>query len=185
MTFTHRVTWRHLHVGQEVHTIRDGNITRFGRWFVKSTNISKVVLYQWRVGGQEESVPTSVIFEVEMTAAEIRKAWLPAAKLVREALSNSLNYDEIGYHEMANGFLSHDLMWMAKYCADQEFSIVGVCYDIPVPHMLSPNDILDIGICAEYVDGDRFWVHWRRSSLQNAIDRFDEILAEEKNKHHE
>lgn len=170
--FTHKVTYKHLHKGQKVHSVTFTNGWQLATWFVKDINPAFVTLAIWRIDGEESQFSTDCMFEVEMTPQEIRTRWLSDAKQIRAALDNKLARTDIGYHEMANGFISYDLMEMAKYCHENKIKIVGYCTDID-PHPLMYDDILDVGICAEYSDGERFWCHWRQTSLQKCLKDFD------------
>lgn len=39
------------------------------------------------------------------------------------------------------------------------------------------GDTLDIGVCAEYEDGERFWCHYRYSDIEKMIEQYKELVV--------
>jgi len=68
------------------------------------------------------------------------------------------NTDNIGEHEMWNGWISSDLIEMAQACAKYNIKIIGY-FQLSNPRPLIGKTFLDIGIVAEDNDGSRFWCH--------------------------
>lgn len=57
--------------------------------------------------------------------------------------------------------------------------IIGHCLDI-FPRTTMFNTILDIGICAEYEQGERIWCHANKEDLFEMLDQYSYLLQEEK-----
>ena len=165
------VTWRSLKKDQKIHGYKRGNSRSFFKAVVKSTNAAFVTVLKW--GTEEEKIPAEeTMFEVDMTEEEFKSQHAKGAAEVIKALQNLLAEYEIGYHEMWNAWIRYDPYEMAASCQHHKFKVVGVCNDITPKHNMFDHDlILDIGICAEYSDGERFWCHASRKCL-------DDMLAE-------
>lgn len=168
---TKYVTWRALKKGQEIHGYKRGTLYSMFRAKVESTNAAYVTVLKW--GTDEEKIPAEeTMFEVDMTEDEFKSQYAKGAAEVIKALQNRLAEYEIGYHEMWNSWIRYDPYEMAAECQNRKIKVVGVCGDItPKRNLFDHNLILDIGICAEYSYGERFWCHASRAYL-------DEMLAE-------
>ena len=56
---------------------------------------------------------------------------------------------------------------------DEEFEIVGVCYEIePKIGVIDPSWLYDVGIVCEYKNGERFWCHYKSDYLSNIFDEW-------------
>lgn len=163
------VTWRSLKKGQEIHGYKQGHCTCGFYAVVESTNAAFVTVLKW--GTDEEKIPAEeTMFEVDMTEEEFKSQHAKGAAEVIKALQNRLAKYEIGYHEMWNAWISYDPYEMAAECQDHKIKVVGVCYDITAKNALFGIDfILDIGICAEYSNGERFWCHASRKYLDDML----------------
>lgn len=163
------VTWRSLKKGQKIHGYKQGNRRSFCSAVVESANAAFVTVLMW--GTDEEKISAEeTMFEVDMTEEEFKSQYANGAAEVIKALQNRLAEYEIGYHEMWNSWISYDPYEMAAECQDQRIKVVGVCDDItPKRNMFDSDFILDIGICAEYSDGERFWCHASRKYLDDML----------------
>ena len=154
------VTAKNLKVGQEIKGWKIGN----GRSMCTKV-VQEVTPFQvrvaWRVEDEGEWVDASAMFEIELTDKELYDKYRKDAEEIQAALKNKLLRDEIGYHEMWNAWLSYDLYEMAQYCRKEKIKIVGYSEDI-IPKHSWVGTLLDIGICAENEDGERFWCHTSR-----------------------
>ena len=65
---------------------------------------------------------------------------------------------------------------MAAYCAKEKIKVVGHSTDITPKDPMFSNDILDVGVCAEYENGERFWCHYRSRSIENMKEVYKELL---------
>lgn len=170
---TKYVTWRSLTKGQEIHGYKRGFSTHGFHAVVESTNVAFVTVLMW--GTDEEQIASEdTMFEVDMTEEEFRGQYAKGAAEIIQALQNSLAEYEIGYHEMWNAWISYDPYEMAAACQDQKIKVIGVCNDITPKHpMFDPDFVLDIGICAEYADGERFWCHASRKYLEDMLTDYE------------
>ena len=104
---------------------------------------------------------------------EIKEKYNQMAGTVVKAIQNRLENYEIGYHEMFNSWLSSDPWEMAQACAKKNLTIIGSCYDITPKHAMFSGELLDVGICAEDEDGDRFWCHFKSDSVEVMKRRYE------------
>lgn len=161
-----KVTWRHLAKGQEIKGYVQSN--RYCRLtgFVKDANAAYVTVEKWRHGGEKQRIDSNAWFLVPMTDEEIiQKYNTDAGKLV-QAIQNQMYSDEIGYKEMWNAWLSTNPWEMAQYCKKHKIAILGHCKDIVPKKAMFSGDIMDVGVCAEDEDGDRFWCHFRENDIE-------------------
>lgn len=153
------VTAKNLKVGQEIKGWEIGNRRSMCSKIVKEVTPFRIRV-AWRSEDEGEWVDASAMFEVELTDKEVYEKYHKDAEEIYAALQNKLLRDQIGYHEQWNAWLSYDLYEMAYYCRKEKIKIVGYSEDIIPKH--SWTGLLDIGICAEDEDGQRFWCHCSR-----------------------
>lgn len=173
------VTAKNLKVGQEIKGWKIGNRRAMSTRIVKEVTPFQVRV-AWRVQDEGEWVDASAMFEVELTDKEFYNKYRKDAEEIQVALKNKLLRDQIGYHEMWNAWLSYNIYEMAQYCRKENMKIVGYSEDIRPKHSWA-GDLLDIGICAETEDGERFWCHTSRDIfeyLQRSIEWAKEICDE-------
>lgn len=176
MRETKFVTFRHLKVGQEIIEVKDGSSHSHFKGYVKSITPSYVEIAHWSADGPVEKYSTSVMFGVEMTEEELKRKYKDGAKEVLLVLQNKLHRDEIGYHEMWNAWLGACPYEIAKYCKDEKIRIVGCCSDI-TPKTSWSDVVLDIGVCAEYEDGERFWCHFCKEYIDDMCRDYPELAV--------
>ena len=172
------VTAKNLKVGQEIQGWKIGNRRSMCTRIVKEVTPFQVRV-AWRMEDEGEWVDGSAMFEVELTDKEFYTKYHKDAKEIQEALKNKLLRDEIGYHEMWNAWLSYNLYEMAQYCRKENIKIVGYSEDI-IPKHSWAGELLDIGICAETEDGERFWCHTSRDVfdyLERSVIIADEVCS--------
>lgn len=174
MTEEKYVTYRHLKKGQEISGAKQGNSWHGFKGYVKEANAAYVILELWNPGGPEERYPSEeTLFGIEMTEDEIKEKYNQMAGTVVKAIQNRLENYEIGYHEMFNSWLSSDPWEMAQACAKKNLTIIGSCYDITPKHAMFSGELLDVGICAEDENGDRFWCHFKSDSVEVMKRRYE------------
>lgn len=168
------VGFRSLKKGQEIkgHT-RDGLSSSYVAT-VKDINSSYVTILMW--GKNEQQIDSRSMFQVEMTIEEFNLKHRDKAKEILAALKNSLNRDEIGYHEMWNAWLYGTPYEMAQYCVKDNIKVLGYCKDIIPKTATFSGDTLDIGVCAEYEDGEKFWCHYRYSDIEMMFERYKDLI---------
>lgn len=179
-----QVTYKNLKVGQKIRgTIGDGCSRGFTA-FVKSINPAFVTVELWRKGGTEEKINSSLMFEVEMTEEEFNAKYREKAREVLYGIQNRLHGDEIGYHEMWNAWLYGTPYEIAKECVKQNMRVIGHSPDIVPKHAMFSGDLLDVGVCAEYEDGERFWCHFRSQDIKEMLEEYKDLIQETGGKHH-
>lgn len=170
------VTWRSLEKGQTVHSWKIGNGTRMARSTVKEKNAAFVTLLIF--GTTEEQIPSEgTMFEVDMTEQEFRQRYQKQAEELMAAIQTTLPRYAIGYHEMWNSWITYDPYEMAALCQKDKIRIIGHCKDITPKHNLFDNTVQDIGICAEYEDGEKIWCHASMDALQDMLKLWEKRQA--------
>ncbi len=176
-THTKYVPWRQLKIGQEIKGVKYENTLSSFQGFVRAKNIDKVVIAMWQPDSDQTKQfdARTTSFEVPITEAEFRRNNNPMARKCVKALETKLTLDRIGYHEMANSWLSNDPWELACELRTRKYKLIGICTEIqPKRPLFDPDgDPLDIGICCEDADGDRFWCHYW-------ADRIPDIIALQK-----
>lgn len=177
MTEQKTVTWRNLQLGQEIQGYKEGNRSSGFRAYVKDTNSAFVTVEMWRKGsGEEKRISSDAMFCVEMTYEEFKAKYFNKAKEVMKNIQTKLHYDEIGPHDMWNAWLSYDPYEMAQYCVQHNLTIVGHCTDIMPKISMFSGETLDVGVCVECEDGERFWCHWKMQDINELIADYPELL---------
>ena len=171
------VTYKHLAVGQEIKGTEGGGSNRFFSAIVKSINPAYVTVEMWRKGGDEERLDTSLMFSIEMSEKEFEEKYREKAKEVIAGIQNKLHGDELGYHEMWNAWLYGTPYEIASYCIKNNMKVVGHSTDITPKTAMFSGDTLDVGVCAEYEDGERFWCHYRSEDIKKMIERYKELVG--------
>ena len=130
----------------------------------------------WRAEDDGEWVDASAMFEVELTDKEFYAKYRKDAEKIQAAFQNKLLRDEIGYHEMWNAWLAYDLYELAQHCRENKMKVIGYSEDITPKHSWG-GDLLDIGVCCEYENGERFWCHCSRN-IFDYLERSEMIASE-------
>ena len=165
------VTWRHLKPGDKIEGWKEGNGKHYARATVVSVNPAHVTLLVFDRHEEMINAETSM-FEVKMTEKEFQDKYAAGAAEILKNISTKLQIDVCGYHEMWNAWVSIDPYEMAAYAQKHKFKIVGhTVLSIPKLPMFG-GDPLDIGICCEYEDGERFWCHARSSYLEDMAEYY-------------
>lgn len=157
------VTAKNLRVGQEIQGWTMGSSRHMCTKIVQEVTPFQVRV-AWRAEDEGEWVDASAMFEVALTDKEIYEKYRKDAEEIYAAFQNKLLRDEIGYHETWNAWLAYDLYELAQHCRKEKIKIVGYSEDI-IPKHSWVGILLDIGVCAEYDNGERFWCHCSRDIL--------------------
>lgn len=154
---TKYVIYKHLTIGQRIEGWKEGSRFHLAWATVKEINPAYVTLMTF--GKEEEKVNSeTATFEVKLTDKEICDKYREDVKEIMANLKNRLEYDEIGYHEMWNSWVCYDPYEMAAYCRKEKFKVIGY-HELEVPKRSWFGYNLEIGIVAEYENGERFWCH--------------------------
>lgn len=167
------VTFRQLKDGQEIKGVKKGGGTSSFTGYVKGVNPAYVTVEMWRVGGKEEKISADSMFLVPMTDEEIRQKYNKNAGEIVKNIQNTMTHDEIGYHEMYNTWLSSDPWEMAQECVKQKLFVLGHSNDIIPKTAMFSGDKLDVGVCVEDEDGDRFWCHFKSEDIKVLVRRYE------------
>ena len=73
---------------------------------------------------------------------------------------------------------------IAKECVKQNMRVIGHSPDIVPKHAMFSGDLLDVGVCAEYEDGERFWCHFRSQDIKEMLEEYKDLIQETGGKHH-
>lgn len=171
MKDTKTVTYKQLKPGQAIEGWNEGGMCHMARAIVKNVNPAFVTMMVF--GTREEKVRSDCMFTVELSDEEVKAKYHETAKAVVKNIQTKLQQYEIGYHEMWNAWCSFDPYEMATYCVKEKIKVIGYCADIVPKIAMFSGDTLDIGVCAEYEDGEKFWCHARLSDLEQMVERFE------------
>lgn len=171
-----KVTYKHLKIGQEIKgTEGNGCYTGFTA-YVKAINPAYITVEKWKKGGPEEKLDASLLFLIEMSEEEFEAKYRTKAKEVLKGIQNRLHGDEIGYHEMWNAWLYGSPYEIAQACTKDKFCVIGHSKDIIPKHTMFGDEILDVGVCGEYEDGERFWCHFSSENIAKMLNLYKELL---------
>ena len=171
MKDTKIVTYKQLKPGQKIEGWTDGHWNHMSTATVKDVNPAFVTVMKF--GTEEEKIRSDCMFTVELSDAEFKAKYHAMAKEIVKNIQTKLQQYEIGYHEMWNAWVSFDPYEMAAYCKKDNMKIVGHCTDILPKTAMFSGDTLDIGVCAEYEDGEKFWCHARSSDLWKMVEQYE------------
>lgn len=177
------VTYKHLKKGQKVEGAKSGGSSHGFTGYVKEANAAYVIIEMWKPGGREEKYSSELMFGIEMTEEEFKGKYNEDAGKIVKAIQNTMHSDEIGYKEMWNAWLSYDPWEMAQECRKNKLTVLGHCKDIIPKIAMFSGDTLDVGICVEDEDGDRFWCHFRSSDIEimrRRYEKYQELMKKGK-----
>lgn len=165
------VTAKNLKVGDKIEGIKDGNSHKMFTAYIKEILPHKVILDMWkRDSGDTKEFNTEVLFEVPLTEDEFNLKHLDIAKEILKALKNKLLTDQIGAHEMWNSWLYGSIFEIAAACKKDNMRVIGVCEGILPKRSWLSDELLDLGVCCEYEDGDRIWCHYSNKMLSDLFE---------------
>ena len=156
-----------LKVGMEIQGYKKGNTTSFHSSDVVSIKNNTVEL-SW---GEALKDASSYMFCIKLTDEELKEKYKDAIQEIREALNHDLGQVD-GYHEMWNSWLyAYDLAEMALTLNEYNLRIIGYAtLTVPKQAMFS-EQLLDIGVVAEYEDGERIWCHFSNESRKRLLEK--------------
>lgn len=145
-----------LKVGMEIQGYKSGNTTTCYRRKIVTIK-DNTVSFDW---GEALNNASEYLFAIYMTNEELRKKYNTEIEELKEALNHDLGQVD-GYHEMWNSWLysSDNLAQMASELKQNKLRIVGYATLTVPKHSMFSDNVLDIGVVAEYEDGERIWCH--------------------------
>ena len=163
---TKYISLSELKVGMEIQGYKKGNTESFCRQEVKSIKNNSVVL-SW---GSILEKASDYMFSVELTDEELKEKYKDAIQEIREALNHDLGQVD-GYHEMWNSWLfAYDLAEMASTLNEHNLRIIGYA-TLTASKQTMFGTTLDIGVVAEYEDGERIWCHFSNESRKRLLEK--------------
>lgn len=161
---TKYISLSELKVGMEIQGYKKGNSESFCCQEVKSIKNNSVVL-SW---GTILENASDYMFAVELTEKELQEKYKDAIEEIREALNHDLGQVD-GYHEMWNTWICvGDLAEMASYLNEHKLRIIGYA-TLTAPKLTMFGTTLDIGVVAEYEDGERIWCHTSSEHIKSLL----------------
>lgn len=166
-----RITYRQLKKGQKINGTEIANHHSRFTAYIKEINPSFVTVAMWVPDGKERRIDAEAWFLVEMTEEEFREKYNTKAEEVVKRIQNPMRREEIGEHEMCNSWLSSNPWELTQACIDKKLTVLGHCTDIIPKNSWFSGDKLDVGVCVEDEDGERFWCHFRLSDIKTMARR--------------
>jgi len=165
MTETKYISFSELREDMEIKGYKKGSTTTFASQKIVSIKKNKV-FFNW---GESLTNASDYMFSVKLTDKELREKYKAVVQEIREALNHDLGQVD-GYHEMWNSWLyASNLTEMASTLNEHKMRIIGYATLTVPKHAMFSDEVLDIGIVAEYEDGERIWCHasdkYRKSLL--------------------
>lgn len=154
MTETKYISFSELKIGMEIQGYKKGCSQSFCCQEVKSIKNNSVTL-SW---GTTLENASDYMFSVELTNEELQEKYKDTIQEIKEALNHNLGQVD-GYHEMWNSWLfARNLAEMASNLKEHKLRIIGYA-TLTTPKLTMFGTTLDIGVVAEYEDGERIWCH--------------------------
>lgn len=165
MTETKYIPFSELKVGMEVEGWKKGSSTCFSSKEIKNIK-NNTISFNW---GDPLKNASDYMFEVKLTEEELQEKYKDAIQEIKEALNHDLGQVD-GYHEMWNSWLcASDLAEMASYLNEHKMRIIGYA-TLTSPKTTMFGARLDIGVVAEYEDGERIWCHTSSDHIKSLLE---------------
>lgn len=164
---TKYISLSELKVGMEIQGYKKGNTTSFCTQEVVSIKNNAVKL-SW---GESLKNASDYMFCIKLTDEELQEKYKDAIQEIKEALNHDLGQVD-GYHEMWNSWLyAYNLAEMASTLNEHNLRIVGYATLTVPKHAMFSDELLDIGVVAEYKDGERIWCHFSNKSKKRLLEK--------------
>ena len=111
------------------------------------------VIDNWH--NKTEFLDNDLRVDLNLTEDEYHDKYIEDAKAIVYAMNHELYDMGDAYHEMWNGWIETDPYDFAARAKEEKIMVVG-WFKLSIQKM---DGDLDIGIVAEYEDGERFWCH--------------------------
>ena len=166
MTETKYISFSELKIGMEIQGYKKGCSQSFCCQEVKSIKNNSVTL-SW---GTTLENASDYMFSVELTDEELQEKYKDTIQEIKEALNHDLGQVD-GYHEMWNSWLfAHNLAEMASNLKEHKLRIIGYA-TLTTPKLTMFGTTLDIGVVAEYEDGERIWCHTSNEQRKRLLNK--------------
>ena len=162
---TKYIPFSELKVGMEIEGWKKENTTCFSTKEIKNIK-NNTISFNW---GDPLKNASDYIFEVKLTEEELQEKYKDAIQEIKEALNHDLGQVD-GYHEMWNSWLcAGNLFEMASKLNEHKLRIIGYA-TLTSPKTTMFGTILDIGVVAEYEDGERIWCHTSSEHIKSLLE---------------
>ena len=163
-----------LKVGMEIQGYKNGKWTSYCNKKVISIE-NNTVSFNW---GDSIENASGCMFSVELTKEELQEKYKDVIEEIKEALNHDLGQVD-GYHEMYNTWICvGDLAEMASILNEDKLKIIGYA-TLTTPKVTMFGTTLDIGVVAEYEDGERIWCHTSSEHIKYLLGEADDENDEE------
>lgn len=160
------IPFSELKVGMEIQSYKKGGSESFCCREVKVIKNNSVALSY----GIILENASDYMFSVELTDEELQEKYKDAIQELKEALNHDLGQVD-GYHEMWNSWLcAGSLAEMASELNEHKLKIIGYA-TLTTPRTTMFGTTLDIGVVAEYKDGERIWCHTSNKHIKYLLDK--------------
>ena len=169
MTETKYIPFSELKVGMEIQGYKNGRSVSLCTKEITSIKNNKVS-FNW---GDALENASDYVFSIKLTEEELEEKYKDAIQEIKEALSHDLGQVD-GYHEMWNSWLcAGDLAEMASYLNEHKMRIIGYA-TLTSPKTTMFGTRLDIGVVAEYEDGERIWCHTSSDHIKSLLEEVED-----------
>ncbi len=171
---TKRVTNKELTVGQKINGYMDKATTRclLADLTVKEMSPEKIVFIN-KFGIESETVsnPENYLFSIDLTREELLEKYKEEVNDLIAALNNKIPQLD-GEHAMDNSWLycGKTLTDIVSELRRKELRVIGYS-TLQAPKVSWTGLVLDIGIIAEYDDGERIWIHSSDTYRKELLER--------------
>lgn len=153
-----------LKVGMKIQGYKKGCSEAFCCQEVTSIKNNSVTL-SW---GETLENASDYVFSIELTDEELQEKYKDAIQEIKEALNHDLGQVD-GYHEMWNSWIcARDLAEMASNLNEHKLRVIGYA-TLTTPKLTMFGTTLDIGVVAEYEDGERIWCHTSSEHIKRLL----------------
>ena len=165
------VHWRHVKVGMNLNGYKDDVSSHYHYPPFKIMAITGAYVEIEHQGARERLSTENLYFEMPVSEDKLRDRYRDLARKLQKAFTVKLHKDEIGQHEMWNGWICvTDLYELAQTITQEDFMVVGICTDI-TPHDLGGlHAQWDTAVVIEYPDGERYWCHYASMYIQDFLE---------------
>lgn len=154
-----KISFEDLKVGMEIKSYRKNRWCLCSDLFINKIEGTTISFNnKWNEPCRILEDADQYVYEVELTDEEIADKYHSDVEILKEALNNQLAAVD-GCHEMYNGWLyAGSLTEVASKLREEKMTVIGYATLIQ-PKTSWFGELLDIGVVAEYEDGDRIWCH--------------------------
>lgn len=145
-------------------------IVHMASWLVREASSLLITWDQWCDPKNRETISAlGCKFAVPMTWEEFHNQWREQAKEVVEILrAGPITALDSNSHTMWNAWLGADAYELAQSLHDNRLKLLG-WFPLDSPKYSWLGEPLDIGVAAEYPDGEKMWCHYSKEWLNDII----------------